>query len=212
MERIHGLVKLIFSEVDVLQPTGIFRSEGLRSDILRTIVVFLHAAFEEMLRSSAPRENRNWNFYSGVDIDKVLRRIRLDSEPFRPLYPPLVQMAKRRKRIVHEADLSKKTDSLPEPWTHVDDWQLIMWLLSVPAFYSLLCTSLDPKDAAARQKYEKIKKAMDRHVEFGWEFVAFSKAPPSELPGLLNSLLKLMDSLKSVATFLDSAEEFKEFE
>jgi hypothetical protein len=105
-------------------------------------------------------------------------------------------MAKRRNRIVHEADLSKKTDSVPKPWTHVDDWQLIMRLLAVPAFFSLLCTSLDPKDEAARQRYGKLRKAMDRHVDFDWEFAAFSKSPPSELPELLNGLLKLMDSPK----------------
>jgi hypothetical protein len=51
MERIHGLVKLIYSDIASLRPTGAFKSEGPRADILRAIVVFLHATFEDVLRS-----------------------------------------------------------------------------------------------------------------------------------------------------------------
>jgi hypothetical protein len=53
MSRIHGLVKLIFSDIDPLRPTKPFRSDGARADLLRTIVVFLHAAFEDVLRTTA---------------------------------------------------------------------------------------------------------------------------------------------------------------
>jgi hypothetical protein len=203
MERIHGLVKLIFSDVDALQPTGIFRSEGPRADILRTIVVFLHATFEDMLRSSAPQGKRNWNFYSREDIEKVLKRGGLDAAPFRRLFPTVCQMAKRRKRIVHEADLSKKTDAAPAAWTHVDNWQLIMWLLAVPAFYWLLCLSLNPNDQVAKQRHGRLMKAIDRHAGFGRELVAFSKKMPLEPTEMLDGLQKLMESLKSVSAFLD---------
>lgn len=52
MNRITGLVKLIHSEVDLLKPLG-FHSDGVRADILRAITVFLHATFEDVLRTTA---------------------------------------------------------------------------------------------------------------------------------------------------------------
>jgi hypothetical protein len=196
MARIQGLVSLTFADVDVLKPTAIFRNEGVRADILRTIVVFLHAAFEDMLNSAANR-HKQLSFYSGTDLDKGLKNISLDIPSFRHLYPPIVQMAQRRTRIVHNADLSTASNA-PEAWTHVDDFQLIMWLLAVPAFYSLLCVSLDDKDQLARQMYEKLSEAMNRCANFGWQLVAFSNAQPLESMEIVNGLQKLMKSLKSI--------------
>jgi hypothetical protein len=45
MGRISALVKLAFSDIDSLKPC--------RADILRTVVVFLHATFEDVLRTMA---------------------------------------------------------------------------------------------------------------------------------------------------------------
>lgn len=53
MARIRGLVKLIFSDIVPMRTTDPFQSEGTRADILRAIVVFLHATFEDVLRSMA---------------------------------------------------------------------------------------------------------------------------------------------------------------
>ena len=53
MSRINGLVKLICSDIDPLRATKPFQSDGARADILRTIVVFLHATFEDILRTMA---------------------------------------------------------------------------------------------------------------------------------------------------------------
>jgi len=136
MERIHGLVKLICSDIALLKPTGLWRSEGQRADILRAIVVFLHATFEDVLRSRSGPKGKKLNFYSGADINKALKQWGLDPTPFKSLYPPLTQMAKRRKRIVHDADLSKKTDSAPGIWMIADDWQLIMWICAVRHFFT----------------------------------------------------------------------------
>jgi hypothetical protein len=52
MNRITGLVKLIESDVASLRPSG-FQSHGVRADILRAIAVFLHATFEDVLRTTA---------------------------------------------------------------------------------------------------------------------------------------------------------------
>lgn len=53
MDRIHGLIKLSFSDIAPLRGTEPFQTDGLRADILRTIVVFLHATFEDILRTIA---------------------------------------------------------------------------------------------------------------------------------------------------------------
>jgi len=53
MDRITGLVKLIHSDIDSLRPTDPLQSEGARADILRAITVFLHATFEDVLRTTA---------------------------------------------------------------------------------------------------------------------------------------------------------------
>jgi hypothetical protein len=210
MERISGLVKLVMSNVDVLKVPALFQSsEGPRADILRAIVVFLHATFEDVLRSQVRRDNKNWAFYSGADIDKVLRKSGVDPSPFKALYPPLSQMAKRRKRIVHEADLAKKTDSATEAWTIADDWQLVMWLLAVPAFHSLLCMSIDHEDQVARQKYLKLREAMDGFVAFGKQIIALSETPP-DLQQRLNALQKLSDTLNSVSTLVVASKTVSE--
>src|ERR1700676_4865149 len=96
MRRISDLVKLTFSGVDALGPTDLFQSEGPRADILRAIVVFLHATFEDVLRSQSRQGNKKLTVYSGADIDKALRKCGLNPAPFKPLYPPLGQMSKRQ--------------------------------------------------------------------------------------------------------------------
>jgi hypothetical protein len=51
MGRVNGLVKLISSDIDLLRPKEPLQSDGIRADIARTIVVFLHATFEDALRT-----------------------------------------------------------------------------------------------------------------------------------------------------------------
>ncbi|MGD0227253.1 MAG: HEPN domain-containing protein [Terriglobia bacterium] len=53
MDRILGVIKLSFSDVSVLRGIEPFQTDGVRADILRTTVVFLHATFEDFLRTIA---------------------------------------------------------------------------------------------------------------------------------------------------------------
>lgn len=195
MERINGLVKLIMADTALLKPTGVFQSEGPRADILRAIVVFLHATFEDVLRSIARPNGKKLTFYSGADINKALQKCRLDPTPFKHLYPPLTQMAKRRNRIVHHADLSKPTDTASEAWTIVDDWQLVMWLLAVPRFHSLLRTAIDCNDKVERAIYGKLTQTMDGWVAFGHQLIAFSNAPPELRVEALRKTSECLDSV-----------------
>src|ERR1035441_1198684 len=114
----------------MLKPVAVFQSEGVRGDILRSIVVFLHATFEELIRSHSPRAKERFCFYLGSDLDKVLLRSGFDPQRFKSLYPPLTAMAKRRNEIVHHADLPNAADDGSIVWGAADDWQLIMWLLA----------------------------------------------------------------------------------
>lgn len=199
MGRINGLVKLIFSDFDLLRPMEPFQSDGVRADILRAIVVFLHATFEGILRSHVPKPNKSLSFYSGTDIDKAFKQSGIDAKPFKPLYPPLTQMAKRRKRIVHEADLSNRTDTVSGAWGIVDDWQLIMWLLAVAAFYYQLRMSANAASVVESTMYERLRKAMLSHVDFGNQLLAFPKVPP-ELQR--EALQKTVITLEAIAATL----------
>ena len=86
-----------------------FDREGAPAETLRAVIVFLHAAFELALRTHQPKDGKRFNFSGTSDLDKALKQSRTDPTSFRSLYPPLAQMAKRRHRIVHHADLSAST-------------------------------------------------------------------------------------------------------
>jgi hypothetical protein len=83
MNRISGLVQLISSH-DALKPTTLFGiSSGARADILRSIVVFLHATFEVALRGHNLRHSRSWSFSARADLEKALKYSGIDATPFR---------------------------------------------------------------------------------------------------------------------------------
>jgi hypothetical protein len=62
MRRIYGLVRVLHFDHPELKPSAILQSDGVRADILRAIVVFLHATFEEVVRSRIP-QRYYWNFF-----------------------------------------------------------------------------------------------------------------------------------------------------
>jgi hypothetical protein len=203
MSRISQLVQIIESH-DSLKPTTLFGpSSGVRADILRSIVVFLHATFEVAIRSHIPRRGCGWSFYSGADLDKALTSSGIDGKPFRSLYPPLTQMAKRRNRIVHEADL---VDGDHYEWNIADDWQLIIWLLAVPTFYYQLRISLHAANVVEQTMYDSLRAAMTSHHEWGKQLLALPTVPP-ELQ--IRALQESVATLKSiVATMHLDARDF----
>ena len=114
MARIAGLMSLALS--GDRQPNSFMQYEGVKADIFRFIVVFLHATVEDLVRTQLPH-NRSFSFQSGTDIDKALKHAGFDSSSLRPFYRPLTAMARRRNRIVHEADLASLTSTVVEPWS-----------------------------------------------------------------------------------------------
>ena len=199
MGRIGGLARLLFSDIEQLKPTSFAQYEGVSADILRFTVVFLHATFETLVRSLTHQPDKKWSFYSGADIDKALGRSGIDPKPFKSLYPPLTQLAKRRKRIVHDADLSKPTDTVIEKWNIADYWQLCMWNLAVLAFYYRLLISTNAASEVDTKMHEQLGEAMTAHVDFGKQLLAFAKTPP-ELR--IEALQKMHDMLETIAATL----------
>ena len=87
MSRINGLVRLVHSDIDQLRKRGLFQdSNGVRADILRTIIVFLHATFEDFLRSHTPKPNKSFSFYKKTDIEKAFKRGNTDPKNHSSLY------------------------------------------------------------------------------------------------------------------------------
>ena len=194
MNRINGLVQLLFSHDPLKPPTLFGNSSGARADILRAIGVFLHATFEVALRSHIPKPRPSLSFYSRTDLDKALKLSGIDATPFRFLYPPLTQMAKRRKRIVHEADL---LHGEPDEWGFVDDWQLIMWLMAVIAFYYQLRISLRTANMVERAMYGRLRTAMTSHVAFAKQVRALSEVPPELGIQALQDMVVTLESISS---------------
>jgi hypothetical protein len=115
------------------------------------------------------------------------------------LYPTLTQLAIRRKRIVHNADLPTPAATISEPWQLVDTWQLIMWLLAVSAFYYQLCVSIENDTVVEKKAFQNHMDAMHEWHNVAKAFIRF--------PGVLsdqrlNAIKEIADMVKKVADIL----------
>jgi hypothetical protein len=200
MGRIASLTHLVLTEkVESLKPKSFWRYEGASADIFRLIVVFLHATVEMLVRGLLPQSNKKWCFYSGADLDIALSRSRLDPQLFKSLYPTLKQLAKRRKQIVHDGDLSAKDQSSIDHWSVADSWQMCMWNLAVLAFFYQLLIALGAADETETNKYANICAAMRRHAEGGKQLLDFAKisrdAPHEAKLELVQRYLKTLEDM-----------------
>jgi hypothetical protein len=197
MARIGGLMKLAMSGEGQFKPTGFMQYEGVSADIFRLIVVFLHAAVEDLVRSQLPR-NKNFSFQSGSDIDKVLKHAGYDSSSLKPLYRPLTAMAKRRNRIVHEADLASHSSTVVEPWSVADVWQMLHWNLAVLAFYyQMLIVPTEPRQVFV-DKYNNARKAMDENIKFARQMMNVPTGSLELQKKALNDMSKSLESMMSL--------------
>jgi hypothetical protein len=193
MRRIDGLVALAFKDERERNPTALLEVTGASADLLRFVAVFLHASIEDSVRSIVPKGGK-FCFYKGADIDKALTRAGLDSTPLKELYPPLNQLAKRRNRIVHEADMASQTDVSIEEWGAVDLWWLMQWMIAAIAFnYRLLTVCAGPHPDLL-QRYESAKAAMLKNQEYA---EVLRKFPGEDLDLQKAAILKLLELLES---------------
>jgi hypothetical protein len=198
MNRISGLMALAMSNDGQFKPTAFMTYTGVSADIFRLIVVFLHATVEDQIRSNIPR-NRAFSFQSGTDIDRELKHAGFNAAPLRPLYRPLTAMARRRNRIVHEADLPLKS-TIIAPWGIADLWSLMQWNLTVLAFHFKLLEVLTIQHEVFSRRYDGVRKAMDEHIEFAKLMMNFPKA---NLADRLVAVQAMQDKLAAVMAALE---------
>ena len=253
MKRVNDLWALILPSKAPPQSTGVLESKTLRGDLGRAVVVFIHATFEDVLRTVARQRldaaklqdldgiplvgagrgekfklgaldahrgktvdqlihesvedylNRQ-SFGSCGDVEEVLRRIGLDTEPFKPLYADLDQLMKWRHRIVHEADLPTPKDSVSPPWTFGDDFQLCLGWVAVMTFFAQLCVVVDPADELQRLYLARRSKALELAREARAELIALQNQPAE---ALVLGAQKAIERLREVRALLGppSAEE-----
>lgn len=183
MRRVNGLVTLAVGTGSVTLAATEAESARIRADLFRSTVVFLHATFEDSLRTVTRQRLRGLksSYGSSTDVDKALRKMGLDTTPFKPLYDDLDRMMKRRHRIVHEADLPSTQDTALSPWTLGDYSQLLLWNLAVLAFYSLLRVSVDPADELQSWYFERRTKAIELARQTGEEAIALLGQPAESM-------------------------------
>jgi hypothetical protein len=197
MARIGGLMKLVMSDKGQFKSTAFMHYEGVSADILRLIVVFLHATVEDLIRSQLPG-NKTFSLQSGPNIDKALKQAGLDSSSLKPLYGPLTAMVKRRNRIVHGADFASRSSTVVEPWSVADVWQTLQWNLAVLAFYyQMLIVLTEPRQVFV-DKYNKARKAMDENLEFARHLMKFPKEPLELQKMTLKDMSKSLESMMSL--------------
>ena len=191
MKRIAAIITFLHSGVEGLEKTDFFRSEGVRADILRAVVVFLHASVEDFIRSQLPKPGKKFTFYSASDIRRALRRLNVDPASFADLFPPLTQMAKRRNYIVHHADLHDAQKEGVIPWGLADDWCLIQWLIAVLAFYSRLRRATGPTNMVEDRWGQNADRALVKNVELARALIEFSEVPPEQRQESIRIILEI---------------------
>jgi hypothetical protein len=198
MARITGLIKLVMPGEGQFKPTSLMQYEGVSADIFRLIVVFLHATVEDLVRSQLPG-NKKFSFQSGSDIDKAIRHAGFDASSLEPLYGPLTAMAKRRNRIVHEADLASHSSTVVEPWSKSDTSHILQWNLAVLAFYYQMLIVLTEPHPVFVEKYDNARKAMDESIMFANQLMNF---PKGSLELQKKALEDINESLASMMSLL----------
>jgi hypothetical protein len=198
MARIAGLMKLVMSDEGEFKATGFMTYEGVSADILRLLVVFLHASVEDLVRSQLTGQKR-FSFQSGTDIDNTLRRAGFDPSPLKILYRPLTAMAKRRNRIVHGADLVSQSSTEVEPWGVADLWQVLHWNLAVLAFYYQMLIVLTGPHEVFLERYDDARTAMDESIKFAHQLMSF---PQGALEFKRKTLEYMSESLRSMLQML----------
>ena len=183
---VNRLIRLLEGNEELKQK-ALFETHEERADILRYIVLRLYGAVEAILQKCTGK-NSPVECSSRSALEKTLIRSGLDPAPFRELYPPLVQLSRRRHRIAH------KDGSAANEWGIADDWQIIMWLMAVGAFYCRLRMSLNIATIADEEQYGRDLKAMRMHVDVGKQMLAFPKVNPEARIEALQAMKSALDS------------------
>lgn len=204
MARISTLTHLVVGSRDGLK--SIFATEGAMGEVQRATVVFLHATFEVALKSYLPKSRQSITFSGETDLDKALKFSEIDPTPFKPLYASLVQMAKRRNRILHRADLETSPGVELKTWDIADEWQLVIWLLGVATFYYRMRIAKNVASEDERNRHDRNMKAMEKYREFGYQLLALPKLPAENQLQAWNDIASNLRQISSILTRKDKGD------
>jgi hypothetical protein len=206
MERIARLMKLAASGEGQFKPVGFWTYDGVTADVYRMIVVFLHSATEDFVRSFLPKKSK-FQFSSANDIFGALKRAGYDPAHLEEIKKPLDELAKRRIRIVHYGDMKENAVEI-EQWSITDIWLIMQWNISVIVFVHLFLPIVSTTDFDSRRKYRAARNALDRNAEFGHSLIDFPKDLKDAVGAKDNSkvqsiLSALSDKLTAINVALD---------
>ncbi|WP_316176339.1 hypothetical protein [Bradyrhizobium sp. SZCCHNRI1073] len=175
LTRIQSMFGVAFTRDKNAHPNGSFNMEAASGDILRATVVFLHASTEDYIRSHIPRPDR-FTYTSEKDILKALRKNSYDSSSLAPFLPHLADLAERRNRIVHHADLPD-TGTVSD-WTGLDTADLTIWLIAVWGFSWQLLSVVTKPQITFLERAEAFKSSLAKAVDFKTEFAKMIASAP----------------------------------
>jgi hypothetical protein len=198
MGRIIRLMNLAMSDTGEFKAIGFMSYNGLSADIFRLIVVFLHSAVEDLVRSHLPANRQNFSLQSGRDIDRAIKHTGRSPTALASLYPPLTSLTRRRNRIVHNADLKADAKNV-EPWDIPDVWQLLQWNLMAIAFHYQMLIIFTRPERAIIERYDNARLVMDENVKFGNQLVNF---PQGSLDSQKEAILNIAASLGKIRALL----------
>jgi hypothetical protein len=198
--RVAGLMTLVMSSTGEMKPKNFMTYSGVSADVIRAIVVFLHATVEDLIRTQIPK-NEKFTFQGRGDIEKAMKKIGRSAAPLRRLYNPLTQLARRRTRIVHYGDMPSNSSEPTPDWGIEDVWCLLQWTLAVNAFAYLLLEILTEPNEVFSAKYHAMFKAMDDHVAFG---NLLAKFPKGDITAQQETLQKMSDQLTLIGDSLNA--------
>ena len=210
MQRVERLMKLATSNEGQFKPVSFRTYDGIAGDVFRMIVVFLHSATEDFVRSFLPSKSK-FQYSSATDIFKALKNAGHNPARLEEIKRPLDELAKRRIRIVHFGDLKANAVDV-ESWTISDIWVLLQWQISVIVFIHIFLPIVSQTDFGSDRKYLIARKALDRNVEFGHSLLDFpkemkaaiSKNDASEVNKVLSGLSDELSAIDSILQDLKS--------
>lgn len=179
LTRIQSLFDVAFTRSSSFDPAGAVAMESVSGDLMRAIVVFLHASTEDYIRTNL-RPNYKFTFSGEADVEKACVRHSFDSASLASFLPHLTSLAKRRNHIVHHADLSD-SGTVTE-WTIVDTCDVFIWLTAIWGFSWQLMSIVTQPHPNFVERGSAFRSAMQRAVDFKKEMEKFASSPSTYTP------------------------------
>lgn len=129
---------------------------------------------EEVILRSVDEWLERETYNSSTDVVRLLHKLDISEEPYRPLLSHVDWIMKRRHRVVHNADMENSEATMPTSWSRDDVGRLAVAAFAVRLFVEIaidfLATKGFPPAPDARESAKTIA------IQIGLEF------PPDQFP------------------------------